>query len=138
MVLVEARGRVNLTLGKNPSVREHVLTDVDPIQETHLSEPGLLVLDVAGLDDSTVYAFQNAIAQTWAATVDRTTRDAGQPGARLRMYVDLRQVLMQAPSPEQALTGGVHEAWGGPPGGGGPPQGRGAPPPPPGRGGAGV
>ncbi|GHH68196.1 hypothetical protein FHS35_009255 [Streptomyces umbrinus] len=110
MVLVDALGRVNLTPGKNPALREHVLTDVDPIQETHLSEPGLLVLDAAGLDDNTVYAFQNAIAQTWAATVDRTTRDAGQPGARLRMYVDLRQVLTQRFS-EGALTGGLHEAW---------------------------
>lgn len=111
MVLVDALGRLNLTPGKNLAVREHVLTDVDPIQETNLSETGLLVLDVAGLDDNTVYAFQDAIAQTWAATVDRTTRDAGQLGARLRMSVDLRQVLTQTSSPEQALTGGVHEAW---------------------------
>ncbi|WP_247706345.1 DUF6207 family protein [Streptomyces liliiviolaceus] len=81
---------------------------MDAIQETHLSEPGLLVLDVAGLDDTTVYAFQDAIARTWAATVDRTTRDPGQPGVRVRMYVDLRQPL---PSPEQALTSGRQEAW---------------------------
>ncbi|WP_225859301.1 DUF6207 family protein [Streptomyces albicerus] len=84
---------------------------MDPIQEAHLSEPGLLVLEVAGLDDDTVYAFQNAIAPTWAATVDRTTCDAGQPGVRLRMYVDLRQVLTQASSPERALTAITHEAW---------------------------
>ncbi|GHA71848.1 hypothetical protein GCM10010372_83460 [Streptomyces tauricus] len=30
------------------------ITGVDPIQETHLSEPGLLVLDVAAFDDDTV------------------------------------------------------------------------------------
>ncbi|WP_225891568.1 DUF6207 family protein [Streptomyces dioscori] len=81
-----------------------------PIQETHLSETGLLVLDMAGLDDTTVYAFQDAIARTWAATVDRTTRAPGQPGARVRMYVDLRQPLTQA-SPQQMLIGGTQEAW---------------------------
>ncbi|MFD6286356.1 DUF6207 family protein [Streptomyces sp. NPDC060205] len=86
------------------------MAGVDAIQEAHLSESGLLVLDVAGLDDTTVYAFQDAIARTWAATVDRTTRTPGQPGVRVRMYVDLRQPLTQA-SPEQMLTGGTQEAW---------------------------
>jgi Family of unknown function (DUF6207) len=79
---------------------------VDPIRETHLSEPGLLVIDVAGFDDATVFAFQNAIARTWgASTAERTTRDAGQPGVRLRMYTDLRQVLKEAPSPEPEAAG---------------------------------
>ncbi|MFD3622534.1 DUF6207 family protein [Streptomyces sp. NPDC058676] len=33
-------------------------------------------------------------AQMWAtSTDDRTTRDPGQPGVRLRMYADLRQAL---------------------------------------------
>jgi hypothetical protein len=67
---------------------------VDPIREAHLSEPGLLVIDVAGCDDATVFAFQGAIARLWAtSTSERTTRDVGQPGVRLRMYTDLRQGL---------------------------------------------
>ncbi|MGX1238984.1 hypothetical protein RKD46_000088 [Streptomyces pseudovenezuelae] len=66
---------------------------MDPIRDAHLSEPGLLVIDVAGCDDATVLAFQAAIARIWAtAPAERTTRDAGQPGVRLRMYADLRQV----------------------------------------------
>ena len=66
---------------------------MDPIQEAHLSEPGLLVIDVAGFDDATVLAFQAAIARTWGtSTAERSTRDPGQPGVRLRMYADLRQV----------------------------------------------
>ncbi|MFE1986736.1 DUF6207 family protein [Streptomyces mirabilis] len=74
---------------------------MDPIREAHLSEPGLLVIDVAGFDDDTVLAFQAAIARTWGtSTAERTTRDAGQPGVRLRMYTDLRQVLEEASSPE--------------------------------------
>ena len=47
-----------------------------------------------GADDATVLAFQDAIAQMWAtATAERTTRDPGQPGVRIRMYTDLRQVI---------------------------------------------
>ncbi|MGA5506972.1 DUF6207 family protein [Streptomyces umbrinus] len=69
-------------------MHERVLTDVDPIQETHVSEPGLLVIDAAGIDDDTVFALQ----------------DVGQPGVRLRLYVDLRQVLAQTSPSERALA----------------------------------
>ncbi|MET8601738.1 DUF6207 family protein [Streptomyces althioticus] len=31
---------------------------MDPIREAHLSEPGLLIIDVAGRDDATVFALQ--------------------------------------------------------------------------------
>jgi hypothetical protein len=79
---------------------------VDPIREAHLSEPGLLVIDVAGFDDDAVLAFQAAIARTWGtSTAERTTRDAGQPGVRLRMYTDLRQVLEEASSPDPTPSG---------------------------------
>ncbi|MFJ8637224.1 DUF6207 family protein [Streptomyces sp. NPDC093568] len=65
---------------------------MDPIDEVHLKEPGLVVIDVAAADDSTVLAFQQMLAAQWAtATSDRTTRDAGQPGVRLRCYLDMRQ-----------------------------------------------
>ncbi|QYX75131.1 DUF6207 family protein [Streptomyces akebiae] len=66
----------------------------DPIHETHVSEPGLLVVDVAAADDATALAFQQLLADRWAtATAEQTTRDAGQPGVRLRCYLDLRQQL---------------------------------------------
>ncbi|MFI5681769.1 DUF6207 family protein [Streptomyces cellulosae] len=99
---------MNPAPAQNRAVRGHVLTDVDPIQETHLSEPGLFVADVAGMDDDTVFAFQDAIARTWGtATADRASRDVGQPGVRLRLYVDLRQVLARTSSPEQAGAAGT-------------------------------
>ncbi|MEU3491179.1 DUF6207 family protein [Streptomyces massasporeus] len=76
---------------------------MDPIREAHLSEPGLLVIDVAGFDDDTVLAFQAAIARIWGTSIaERTTWDAGQPGVRLRMYTDFRQVLQEVFLPEQA------------------------------------
>ncbi|MGW7259973.1 DUF6207 family protein [Streptomyces sp. NPDC054834] len=41
-------------------------------------------------------AFLDAVARTWGtATAERTTRDPAQPGVRIRLYADLRQVLPQ-------------------------------------------
>ncbi|MGY4928491.1 DUF6207 family protein [Streptomyces sp. 900105755] len=57
-----------------------------------MSEPGLVVVDVAAADEETALAFQQLLAHRWAtATTQRTTRDAGEPGVRLRCYLDLRQ-----------------------------------------------
>lgn len=84
-------------------MRASVLTVMDSIRETHVREAGLLVVDVAGCDDATVFAFQAAIARIWgASTAERTTRDVGQPGVRLRMYTDQRQVLEETSPPEPA------------------------------------
>lgn len=67
---------------------------MDPIHEAHVSEPGLLVVDVAAADAATALAFQQLLAERWAtATAERTTRDAGEPGVRLRCYLDLRQPI---------------------------------------------
>nr|WP_307179763.1 DUF6207 family protein [Streptomyces africanus] len=64
----------------------------DPINETHVSRPGLVVVDVAAADDDTALAFQAALAGRWAiATADRTARTPGEPGVRVRCYLDLRQ-----------------------------------------------
>ncbi|WP_432197098.1 DUF6207 family protein [Streptomyces sp. bgisy027] len=65
---------------------------MDLINEAHVSEPGLVVVDVAAADDATALAFQQLLAGRWAtATAERTMWDAGQPGVRLRCYLDLRQ-----------------------------------------------
>ncbi|MFJ3673375.1 DUF6207 family protein [Streptomyces sp. NPDC090106] len=67
---------------------------MDPINEVHVREPGLVVVDVATADDATALAFQQMLADRWAtATADRTTRDVSEPGVRLRCYLDLRQPL---------------------------------------------
>ncbi|MFF1659595.1 DUF6207 family protein [Streptomyces sp. NPDC058255] len=42
------------------------------------------------------------LAERWAtATTERATRDAGEPGVRLRCYLDLRQRISQA-APDEA------------------------------------
>ncbi|MFI9379350.1 DUF6207 family protein [Streptomyces parvulus] len=62
------------------------------INEVHVSEPGLVVVDVAAADDATAFTFHAVLASLWAATsVERTFRSAGQPGVRLRCYLDIRQ-----------------------------------------------
>jgi len=62
------------------------------IDEVHVQEPGLVVVESAAADTATALAFQSALAAQWAmATADRVTRDPGQPGVRLRCYLDLRQ-----------------------------------------------
>ncbi|MET7887825.1 DUF6207 family protein [Streptomyces avermitilis] len=67
---------------------------MEPIKDAHVAEPGLLVVDVAAADEETALAFQAALAGRWAtAAAHRTSRDPGQPGVRLRCYLDLRQDL---------------------------------------------
>ncbi|MGW3650009.1 DUF6207 family protein [Streptomyces sp. NPDC000878] len=64
------------------------------INEAHVSESGLVVVDVAAADDATALAFQQLLAERWAtATAEHTTRDACEPGVRLRCYLHLRQPL---------------------------------------------
>lgn len=65
-----------------------------PISETHVAQPGLAVVEVAAADDQTAFAIQEALAGRWAtAPADRTTRAPGEPGVRLRCYLDVRQNL---------------------------------------------
>jgi hypothetical protein len=90
----DSPGWVNPEFEQNPAGHEHVLTGVDPIREVHLSEPGLLVVDVAGADEASVMAFRDAVVRTWAtAPAEHVTREPGRPGVRIRLYTDLRQAL---------------------------------------------
>ncbi|OIJ87873.1 hypothetical protein BIV25_37660 [Streptomyces sp. MUSC 14] len=76
---------------------------MNPIHDTHVSEPGLVVVDVAAADDDTALAFQQLLADRWATSpAQHTTRDAGEPGVRLRCYLDLRQPISPATSGEAA------------------------------------
>ena len=77
---------------------------MDPINEVHVSRPGLVVVDVAAADDATALAFQQLLADRWAtATAEGTTRDAGQPGVRLCCYLELEQPVGPATAPAAAL-----------------------------------
>ncbi|GAA4340236.1 hypothetical protein GCM10023086_75650 [Streptomyces venetus] len=53
-----------------------------------MAQPGLAVVDVA--DDQTAFAIQETLAGRWAtAPADRTTRELGEPGVRLRSHLHL-------------------------------------------------
>jgi hypothetical protein len=63
-----------------------------PIHPTHVEQPGLAVIEVAAADDTTAFAVQDLLAKHCAiAPADRTIREPGEPGVRLRMFLDLRQ-----------------------------------------------
>ncbi|MEU9647168.1 DUF6207 family protein [Streptomyces sp. NPDC048188] len=74
---------------------------MEAINDVHVSEPGLVVVDIAAADDETAFTFHTALAARWATTsVERTSRDPGQPGVRLRCYLDLRQPLSPPGCPD--------------------------------------
>ncbi|WP_449352105.1 DUF6207 family protein [Streptomyces shaanxiensis] len=63
-----------------------------PIYDSHVEEPGLAVVEVAAADDATAFAVQNLLAVHCAiASANRTVREPGEPGVRLRLSLDLRQ-----------------------------------------------
>ncbi|MFJ8351604.1 DUF6207 family protein [Streptomyces sp. NPDC094153] len=63
-----------------------------PINKTHVAEPGLRLVEVAAADDETAFAVQELLAARWAvASADRTVHEPGEPGLRLRCFLDLRQ-----------------------------------------------
>ncbi|MEV0186196.1 DUF6207 family protein [Streptomyces sp. NPDC050625] len=81
-----------MSSGRTRSGREGVVRVMDVIHEVHVSEPGLVVVDIAAADDQTAFAFHAALAAMWAiTTVERTSRGPGQHGVRLRCYLDMRQ-----------------------------------------------
>ncbi|MFI8169856.1 DUF6207 family protein [Streptomyces sp. NPDC085931] len=62
------------------------------INESHVAVPGLAVVEVAAADDDTAFAVQELLGARCAiAPSDHTTRAPGEPGVRLRCFLDLRQ-----------------------------------------------
>nr|WP_260616964.1 DUF6207 family protein [Streptomyces sp. WAC05458] len=69
-----------------------VVPGMKPINEAHVAEPGLAVVEVAAADDETAFGVQELLATRWAiAPADRTTHEPGESGVRLRCFLDLRQ-----------------------------------------------
>ncbi|MFF7647031.1 DUF6207 family protein [Streptomyces canus] len=62
-----------------------------PIHDAHVEQPGLAVVEVASADNATAFAIQDLLAAHYAiAPADRTIREPGEPGVRLRFFLDLR------------------------------------------------
>lgn len=61
-----------------------------PIDEQHIAEPGLVVLDITGGDEDTVRAVITALEERWATSgTGPVRREPGEPGVRARVYADV-------------------------------------------------
>ncbi|MFB7600404.1 DUF6207 family protein [Streptomyces sp. NPDC056160] len=77
---------------ENFRARQRVVPYMRQINDAHVARPGLAVVEVAATDDATVFAIQELLSgQCAVAPADRTTREPGEPGVRLRFFVDLQQ-----------------------------------------------
>lgn len=55
-----------------------------------MARAGLAVVEVAALDDATAFAVQELLAAQCAiAAAERTVHEPGEPGVRLRLFLDL-------------------------------------------------
>ncbi|WP_336317590.1 DUF6207 family protein [Streptomyces lavendofoliae] len=62
------------------------------IDEQHVAEPGLAVLDVTAADEDTVRTVVEGLQQLWATSgVTAVWRVPGQAGVRARVYADVHR-----------------------------------------------
>ncbi|MGY3676488.1 hypothetical protein ACVWXU_000111 [Streptomyces sp. TE33382] len=63
-----------------------------PIHEQHLSEPGLVVLDITAPDETTLNTVMAGLQERWATSgITTGQRTPGQPGIRARVHADTRR-----------------------------------------------
>ncbi|MFI9630526.1 DUF6207 family protein [Streptomyces sp. NPDC052042] len=102
---------------------------MEPIHEQHLSEPGLVVLDITAADEATLHAVMNALDQLWATSGTRPARRvpgpgnagraAGETGARRRQATsDIRSwwpgffhLFGDRSSPSASRAPGTSASW---------------------------
>lgn len=70
-----------------------VAPDMDSVIDVrHVSEPGLVVLDITTADEETAFALMDGLQQLWATSgIATIRRDPAQPGVRARVYADIRR-----------------------------------------------
>ncbi|MET9438780.1 DUF6207 family protein [Streptomyces sp. NPDC006551] len=62
------------------------------IDEQHIAEPGLVVLDVTGADEDTVRAVMDALQQQWATSgITPVWRTPGEAGVKARLYANVHR-----------------------------------------------
>ncbi|MFF5933168.1 DUF6207 family protein [Streptomyces sp. NPDC012508] len=67
------------------------------INEQHIAEPGLVVLDVTATDEDTIRAVMDGLQQQWATSgVTPVWRMPGEAGVRARVYADIRRLSGRA------------------------------------------
>ncbi|MET9438983.1 DUF6207 family protein [Streptomyces sp. NPDC006551] len=62
------------------------------IDEQHVAEPGLVVLDVTAGDEETARAVLDGLQQLWATSgITPVWRVPGESGVRARVHADIRR-----------------------------------------------
>ncbi|OLO25409.1 hypothetical protein PZ61_0237550 [Streptomyces sp. MNU77] len=62
------------------------------IDARHVSEPGLVVLDITAADEETALALMDELQHIWATSgIATIRRDPAQPGVRARVHADIRR-----------------------------------------------
>ncbi|MFK8910844.1 DUF6207 family protein [Streptomyces sp. YS-3] len=63
-----------------------------PLDEQHLDQPGLAVLDITAADEDTARIVMECLEQLWATSgVTPVQRVPGHGGVRARVYADVRR-----------------------------------------------
>ncbi|MGW0316099.1 DUF6207 family protein [Streptomyces flavidovirens] len=65
---------------------------MEKIDEQHINEPGLVVLDISAADEATVLAVMADLGEWWATSgIAPVHREPGVPGVKARVYADIRR-----------------------------------------------
>ncbi|GAA1733477.1 MULTISPECIES: DUF6207 family protein [Streptomyces] len=65
---------------------------MDSIDEVHVCEPGLVVLDITAREEETAVAVMSRLDELWATSgIGPVRRVAAEPGVRARLYADIRR-----------------------------------------------
>ncbi|MEU9983770.1 DUF6207 family protein [Streptomyces sp. NPDC050856] len=62
------------------------------MDDQHIAEPGLVVLDVAAADEDTVRTVMEGLQRKWATSgITPVWRTPGEAGVRARVYADVHR-----------------------------------------------
>ncbi|MFF8279986.1 DUF6207 family protein [Streptomyces lateritius] len=62
------------------------------IEQQHIGEPGLVVLDLTTADEATIVTVMDGLQQLWATSgITPVCRTPGEAGVTARVYADIRR-----------------------------------------------
>ncbi|MGK5628584.1 DUF6207 family protein, partial [Streptomyces sp. URMC 123] len=98
---VRVTGRAPVNRQRQPGVGQGMRID-----QQHLCEPGLVVLDVTAADEATLHTVMDRLQQQWATSgITPVRRHPGAPGVKARIYADTRRPgAPEASAPAQRRT----------------------------------
>ncbi|MGW7056650.1 DUF6207 family protein [Streptomyces sp. NPDC054887] len=65
---------------------------MEQVDEQHIREPGLVVLDITAADEETIRVVMAGLQRQWATPgITPVWRTPGESGVKARMYADIRR-----------------------------------------------